>query len=299
MMASRGMSRCVVAMLLATAVSSEAQHEPSMIPTVLARVMSFGLPSIPATPTFFVGRTPTGWPAELTPHGVRVIGGGLLGDTEIFPMRIAVFEFPRGSDPMASMTRLASAAGYSRFSRVEEARGGFLSSAEPARGAEGPYCKDKSSLLAFGLADSLVGRLTVAVHIMGGEAAKQNCAARPEMERMRADGVRAMGPKNLPPLEAPAGTLSFANGSSWSGSNGELSSSLRTTMPVDSIVAHYTSQFVRAGWKTDGAAIADARTGIQRLTVRDGEDAWNAALIVMAVGDRREVSLRLSRVDGP
>lgn len=60
-------------------------------------------------------------------------------------------------------------------------------------------------------------------------------------------------------------------------------------------MTHYSAQLVDAGWKSEGQrAIADG-LGVQRFSFREGQEAWTGVLLVMALGERREILLRLSK----
>ena len=273
-----------------------AQAQPATIPTVLAQALSgyFGGPF--GVPRYVVGTPPAGFPSELIPAKGRVIGGGVFGDPEAFLMRTLVVEMPVAGEGRDVLRAMATRAGYATRSPSERDRQGFLES--PGASADGPLCKASRSLFAFSPVDSIGSPRTFALHYLEGEGARQNCDAAERSRSMSRGGAARFGPSNLPFLAAPRGVAAFPGGSSWSGTNGENRTTLRTTMPVDSILSHYTAQLVAAGWKTDGSQLANQSVGIQKFTFRDGEEPWSAALIIMAVGDRRDMGLRLSKVNG-
>lgn len=273
-----------------------AQAQPASIPTVLAQAMFLDFGGMVGKPAYLVGRVPADWPVELIPAGAAIVGGGTVGNADFFRTSTAVFELPGRDDPMLTMSAMAARAGYAAVPpRPRAAEGGFMESSRPRKSAE-PLCKGKSRVLGFALADSVTASRVIVATIIEGEAAAQTCAARPDYSSMR-NGIPRNGPKNIPALESPTGTMGQQTGSSWSGSSGEIRSYLRTTMPVDSIVTHYTKQLVAAGWKVDGAQLANQGVGMQKFTFRDGEDAWSGMLIVLAAGDRRDIGLRLSMVN--
>jgi hypothetical protein len=105
-----------------------------------------------------------------------------------------------------------------------------------------------------------------------------------------------MPPVTLPTLRAPPGARSSGVGSCWGGNGGSMESSLQTTMPADSILAHYSAQLVAAGWKLDGRPAFTDGMGVQRFSFREGPDDWAGALIIIPVGDRRDVVLRFTKV---
>jgi hypothetical protein len=104
-------------------------------------------------------------------------------------------------------------------------------------------------------------------------------------------------PVKVPTLTPPSGVMSFGGGSSWSGSGGNMRSALRTMLPADSVLFHYTAQLVAGGWRSEGKPAITEGVGVQRFSFRDGQDPWMAALIIMAVGDRREVQLLFTKVE--
>lgn len=76
----------LVAGLIAGARQSKAQSQPATIPTIVAQAMTFE-PALLGRPRFFDGRTPTNWPAALIPPAVKVVGGGIVGDSAMYRMR--------------------------------------------------------------------------------------------------------------------------------------------------------------------------------------------------------------------
>ena len=157
-------------------------------------------------------------------------------------------------------------------------------------------CRGTESILSTAIVDSAVSRRVIMVTVLSGEVALQDCGNTNARDLARAD-MFGHSPTVVPALIAPRGVAAQNSGSHWSGSSGEVQSLLRTTMPVDSIIRHYTTQLLAAGWKTDGSLLADASAGLQRFTFREADEPWTAMLIIMAVGDRREVGLRVSRVN--
>jgi len=266
-----------------------AQSQPTTIPIVVAQAMAFE-PSFLGRPQFFDGQTPPNWPVALTPPAVKVIGGGIVGDSSVFRMRVAVFEFSAQSNPRVVMEGVVARAGYgnppsppphSRF-------GGFAETAAPT--PAGKYCKG-STLATFGAVDSVRAPMVFAVYVLDGEAGRQTCSPR---ENELSPGRY---PVTVPTVSPPAGVMSIGGGSNWSGSSGQMRSTVRTTMPTDSLLAHYSAQLVAGGWKSEGRPGNADGVGVQRFSFREGQDPWTCVLIVIAVGDRREVLLSISRSD--
>ena len=283
---------------LATLVGAEvcdAQRQPATIPTAVAQAMTlyYGTPMF-GTPRYTVNTAPPGWPNELVPARARVIGGAIFGSSVGFRIRTLVVEMPAGADPATAVNSMAVKAGYgARAAAENSAQGGFLESAGVPR--QMPLCKGKVSSLAFGALDSIAAPRILALQYYDGEAARQQCDAA-ERSRVRFGNSTHFGPSNMPGLVAPSGVVSTPMGMNWSGTEGTTGAVLRTTMPVDSILSHYTQQLAAAGWAVDGSALTNATIGVQKFRFKDGEEPWSARLIVEAVGNRREVSLRLVAV---
>lgn len=266
---------------------SMAQSQPATIPTVVAQAMAFE-PSMFGRPQFFDGRAPTDWPAALMPASAKILGGGILGDSAMFRLRVAVFDFPTQANPRAVIAELVAKAGYVTPASELPVSGGGGFAETAATTATGRYCNG-STLAAFGAVDSAHAPTVFALTLLDGEGGRQSCSPR------RNEAVAYRFPVTVPRLTPPSGVMSFGGGSSSSGSGGQMTSTLRTTMPTDSLLAHYSAQLVAAGWKGEGRAANVEGIGAQRFSFRDGQDAWTAALIVMAVGDRREILLQLSK----
>ena len=300
-------ARHVAAIAFASLLGREecvAQGQPVMIPAVVAQAMSlyFGGGMFGA-PSYSSGAPPAGWPKELIPANARIIGGGMLGsggmlgNSDLFHIRTLVVEMPSGSQPTRAIDAMAADAGYATRSAAELAsQGGFIESA----GVKGndPLCKGKTSLLSYTIVDSVASPRIFALNYIDGEVAAQNCDA---AERIRAStqvSRSQFGPRGMPALVAPSGVAATRGGVSWSGSSGTMASELLTTMPPDSLVAHYTRQLVAAGWKLDGAALANTIIGAQKFRFVDGDEKWSGLLLVEVVGNRRDVTLRLATLSG-
>jgi hypothetical protein len=274
-------------MLSASRVSAQAQ--PATIPTVVARAMFFE-PAMFGAPQFFDGRTPPDWPRALVPSGARIIGGGVIGDSGMFRMRTAVFALPAQSNAGDVVRTMLGQAGYTLHDPlIPRPSGGFLPTESPLSSAT--YCSGSTTMATFALVDSAQDPHVVAVHLLDGEAGRQNCA--PQRERPNSGRF----PVTVPTLSPPKGALWFGGGSNWSGSSGNLESTLRTTMSTDSVLSNYVSQLVARGWIAEGRPTIGDGTAVQRFSFREGTAPWTATLIVVAVGDRREVLLHLARAE--
>jgi len=166
--------------------------------------------------------------------------------------------------------------------------GGFVET--PTENFQGQYCNG-STVATFATLDSVRSPLVVAMYLVDGEGARQTCG--PERSRMMPQSF----PVTVPRLSPPAGAVAIGASSSFGGSRGNMTTTLRTTMPTDSILAHYTAQLAAGGWKAEGRPAVGDGAGVQRFSFREGQDAWTAALIVLGGGSRREVLLQVTRAD--
>ena len=205
----------------------------------------------------------------------------------MFRMLTAVFAFPAQSNPNEVLREILIRAGYTRHDPEPVHAGGGFVGTEPSTPAA-QYCKG-STLATFGTVDSSQALLFVALHLLDGEAGRQNCA--PQRDRF----TTAHFPVTVPRLSPPTGAMAFGGGSNWSGSGGNMESSLRTTLPVDSILLNYTGQLVAGGWTAEGRSIVGDGIGVQRFSFREGQEPWTAALVIMTAGDRREVLLHFMK----
>jgi hypothetical protein len=282
---------CVVALPLIIGVrQSMAQSQPVTIPTVVAQAMAFE-PAFLGRPQYFDGRTPTDWPAALVPPAAKVVGGGIVGDSAMYRMRVAVFEFSAKANPRAVLEDMVVRAGYAHptFEPPHSQTGGFSNTPAPTPQSIN-YCKG-STLAAFGPMDSVRTPTVFAVMLLDGEAGRQSCSP----QRNESSTTHRF-PAPVPQLFPPPGAMSAGGGgSSWSGSDGEMRSMLRTTMPTDSLLAHYSKQLVAGGWKTEGRPANADGVGAQRFSFSEGQDAWKGVLIVLALGERREILLQVSK----
>lgn len=279
---------CVLTLMVAVGVRhSMAQSQPAMIPTVVAQAAAFA-PDLFGRPQFFNGRAPTDWPTALIPTGAKVLGGVIVGDSSLYRMRVAVFEFPAQGNPRAVIRDMIVRAGYAprESPRLHSRTGGFLATA-PAAPTE-TYCNG-STLASFGAVDSAHAPRIMSVLLLDGEAGRQNCSQSADEPNPRDF------PVTLPTLSPPRGSMQLVSHSNSSSSDGMVSATLRTTMPADSLLAHYSAQLVAGGWKAEGRAANADGIGAERFTFRDGADSWMAYLIVLAFGERRELQLHVTK----
>ena len=236
------------AMTLLNASRPMAQPAPARIPTVVAQAMAFE-PSFLGRPQFFDGQVPPDWPAALVPPGTKVVGGGVVGNAAMYRMRAVVFEFDPGFSLSQVFEPVLARAGFAQRApeAVHPRDGGFVESAPPPS-ANRPYCNG-SSAATFGALDPVRAPDVVALYLIDGEAGRQMCTPQ------QSSGQTSHSfPVTVPALVPPPGAMPSGGGSSWGGSGGEMSSSLGTTMPVDSILAHYAKQLVAGGFQTRGRA---------------------------------------------
>ncbi len=278
-------SRTALGMCVALAPIALGQDQPTMIPTVLANAMFLDY-GMMGKPSYVLGALPPGWPAGFIPTNARIIGSGTVGDPAFIHMQMGVIDLPKGTDANEMLRAMAIKAGYTPQG-LPPVQSGFVASPTPQ--AKG-YCKG-ASLVAISPADSVRTPDTYVIAVMTGEGARQSCA--PGAGQMSGFG----GAVKLPPLEPPRGARAFGGGSSWSGSNGSYQSGLVTTMPTDSILAHYTKQLVAAGWTAEGRPASADGVSVQRFSLREKDEPWSAALIIMAAGEKRNIMVQFSRKD--
>ena len=278
-------ARCGVAIgFVLHATHAGGQSQPATIPTAVAQAMSVGSQMFGPT-RYFDGRTPSEWPTALVPSGARVIGGGVIGDSAMFRMQTAVFEFADASDPKVALRELVARAGYAARNLARPGRsgggGGFIASGPPTD--DMGYCKG-GTFLMFGVVDSTQSSRVFAVSFIDGEAGQSNCSPRRDM--------MGSGPRvSVPPLLPPSGSKSFDGGSGWSGNGGNARMTLLTTLGVDSVLYHYTSQLVAGGWKAEGKPGLGGEAAVQAFSFRDGDELWAATLLITAMAEKREVML--------
>ena len=263
-----------------------ARGQPATVPTIVAQsVALFGTPFGP--PQLFDRELPTGWPADLILRPAEVLGGGIIGDSAMFRIRTAVFDLGSRANPLEAVRTLLHNGGFLQHTQAPQTgRGGFvathLSDSPPL------YCRGSTTAM-IGLADSARAPATVVMHLIDGEAGERTCLPKPspmEMTHRRLE---------LPTMVPPKGAMLFSSGSSWSDETGHTRSTLRTTMPADSVLAHYTAQLVAGGWRTEGRpAVADG-VGVQRFLLRHRDEDWTAALIAMDMGDHHQLVMQYAR----
>lgn len=276
----------IVLSLFLVCEQTTAQSQPATIPTVVAEAVAIESAMLGKT-QYFDGRTPVNWPAALVPAEAKIIGGGVMGDSVMFRMQTAVFAFSGRTNPNEVIRALLTRAGYvPRDQKPGRGDGGFVGT--DSFSANAPYCNG-SSMATFGFVDSAQSPLVIAVHLLEGEAGRQNCA--PQRDRALPNRF----PITVPTLTPPIGVMSFGGGSSWSGSGGSILTTLRTTLPSDSILIHYAAQLVAGGWKAEGKPAIGDGVAVQRFLFHDDQDAYSAVLIIIAVGDQREVRLEFTK----
>lgn len=265
---------------------AHAQRQPETIPTAVAQAMTLDATMI-GRPRFFNGQTPTDWPATLVPSGAKILGGGVVGNAQMFRMRVAVFALSGTAVPREAIGTLLTGAGYLQQPPPSAQRqGGFVTN-EPTT-AITPYCKE-GVLASFGLVDSTDSPRVVSIALIDGDAGRQYCAPR------AAERQQGRFPVTVPALTPPRGTVGMDGGSSWGGDEGTMRSSLVTTLSADSVLLHYTPQLVAGGWVADGKPAIAERVAVQRFLFSEGQERWTAALLITAVDDRRHVVLQFAK----
>lgn len=283
--------RRFMAFVLLVPVAVRAQNQFGTVPIVVAQAVpiQLGIFGMFGKPQYFDGRVPPGWPAELVPAGAKVLGGGVDGDSANFRMRTAVFAMSGNAKPDEVIRSLLVKSGFDASHAPPVAHvEGFAPSQAPA--ASAGMCNGNVSA-SFEIVDAAAASAVVVIRLLDGDGGKQFCTGRPSA------GVAPHAEIMIPTMTPPAGVLSFGGGSSWGSNGGNAATTLRTTMAVDSILYHYTPQLVAAGWRAIGKPAVGDGAAVQRFAFREKDQNWEAALIVITVGDRREVRLEYVKAD--
>jgi hypothetical protein len=261
---------------------------PPTIPTVVAEAMSLDY-SLFGPPRFFDAKVPSTWPIGLIPPTARVLGGGVVGLEGTLQIQAAVFAFAAGSSPTSVIERMLTDAGFLTKEAVAAARGsGFLpTDNSPDRKR---YCKGMNAL-TFGPLDTAKDSLVVAIHVMSGPAAANQCD--PPQTGMRAMAARV----SLPGLVPPPGGRALPGGSSWSGDQGEERAVLISAIATDSALMHYRQQLISAGWTAEGKPASLPGLGVQRFSFRQGSEKWLASLTIITLKDRHEITVTMTRAE--
>lgn len=263
------------------------QDEPATIPTALASaLLGPYLVSFGGRVHYVVARSPDGWPSALNPpRPAETVGGTTIG-----PFRATVYRYPRSADAMREYRRLLASAGYAPGGSPR-AKGGFTSG---TRFEPFSYCGHSNDVsLAEGDSTSTTRSIVVVLvptamlSGCGGSASDQEVARQAYLE--------------LPSMTAPPGATAQPSGTGTSTSQGtariETSVLVSTSMSADSVLAHYAGQLRAAGWQV-GERLAGNGMAMQLLSVHDKGNDWSGSLVVITVGDRHDVSLRMFRAAG-
>lgn len=232
-------------------------------------------------PHFVVGRVPSDWPAALAPSAsAHTVGGVAVG-----PVRIAVFSYPRAVDPIAAYRSVVTRAGFKRYDPAT-ADEGFVAQGVPTVDT---FC-GASGTVAVMQIDSTPRTRTLAVTMMTAEGSS-GCSS-----RLVTPPSQSREPLTIPPLRAPRGVSVQPKRRAWSDDSEELAAQLDTTMWADSLLTHYAAQLTAAGWKAVRAPSVADGIAAQQLSTRDVSGSeWRGVLLVLTVGDRRDVMLRMAR----
>ena len=277
---------CATLALLASINGAATLHaqaaEPQSIPTSLAKSVIGEFGSMMGGLHFVVGRTPTGWPSELTlPAPAKLVGGGTLG-----PVRTTVYEFPSASDWVsvidAQLRRLGFAHAESPLSGMRQ---GFV-----ADGQSGPahaYCGTLGAVVVMQL-DSTTTTRTISVVFNPDREGSGMCSSRPMAARP------FQMPLTLPDLHPPRGVMARMAGTNASSGSMETSIRLDTTLTADSIATHYAAQLTAAGWQVARSSLAGDGVALRQVSMHDDKgDEWHGVILVLTSMSQREVTLRM------
>lgn len=281
--------RVVAIMWLLLPIVAGAQSPPT-IPTVVAEAMSLEW-SMFGKPTFFDGTSPVNWPKDLVPAGTRVIGGAAVGMMGGIQLQTTVVAFGRGANPDSILRALILAAGFRRAEDAPIERQGFLTTPMTATTEPPKFCRG-ISLVTYAPVDSARDPLVVAIRLMEGSLAVSSCNGR----RDRFSGMDQREPVDIPNLVPPAGGQSLGGGSSGGGDGERMyHQTLIARMETDSVLSHYARALSAGGWKAAGKMESAGRTASQRFAVTQGQEKWDALLVVVSSGNRHQVMIYLTR----
>jgi hypothetical protein len=270
------------------------QQSAELVPKELALAL---LPDYSALrrpePQLRVGHAPEGFPRDVLPPGVEV-----LGSLANHRGTVVVAALP--GDEAAAERVLAerlSATGWERresFSR----QGGFevdvprapawladslrISPTQPHL-QSATFCRGAASLRAWALPRSAGGSL---LRIEFDERAPSFICGRAADERPM-----------LPLLTKPSGTRITSGGQSSGGTHMEARAKVVSELGLAGLLTHYASQLQKAGWNVGSRTTAQAVV-TQQLSFRDTQgQLWQGMLLVLELpgAKEKEVSIRVSR----
>ena len=269
---SRRAGLAALAALLLAAGAAGAQPAPrdtSPVPRELVELL-FGRYGL-GMRDIVVGRAPSGFPEELEPEHVRVVGGvgGPMGGEAIFEV---------GQEPggvAASMLTAMERSGWEPM-RIgsNAAMRGFVGS--QSFGPVNQLCKERwsANVMPHRQFDRSYLRITWTVGERSPcEVMRQNQSdAQRQMERRFAE---------VPTLQPPAGVEVQGGGTSTGGDSWSVSARATGGVTATGLLDHYIAEMKRAGW-TQAARHATDSLGVATFTKpADEGEPWYALLTVM------------------
>jgi hypothetical protein len=271
----------VGSLLISLAPVAAAQSDPPLLPTPLVSALMAGQQyGAPRDGQYFVGTTPTGFPAVLVPRSATVAGGMSSG-----VLMVAVFA-DTARRFLADYIESLSDSGWTQ--PAIEPGAGFQSW---GGGRSSYFCRDSSRVSAIAVPGALVGAF---IHVTYQRADPASCLNRNRF------GIspRAASLLDLPLLLPPKGMQSTGAGSS--SGNSDMSTHVRLigdTLSTSAVLAHYARLLVAAGWTTEAPATA-ATIGAQALRARDKEGkTWLGWILVSVDGPARNAAITMRRTD--
>jgi hypothetical protein len=291
---------CVVVMLASAAahplLAQSREPAPRVIPAVLVDAMfaSIGWPSAPDS-RFSVGRVPDGWPAALIPRApAKVIGGSTFqGQRDI------VVSYPRSAPAESLYTTLLSRAGFTMAdsSRLD-APAGFASGSIIFGGAlrGHAWCgADDRTAVVLPFDSTSTTRLLHVILFVGERGPVSACGKAPERDAGRMMSNIAL---RVPVLLAPRGAYVASTGMHAGGSSFDLQAQADTALSALALTTHYGKELERGGWKLIGAPASSGGSAMRAVAARDVRGAaWQGAVVVLTVGDHRELHVMMGQVN--
>jgi len=271
----RLLASAIVGVLL-TPATLRAQAEPASIPTTLVKALLGDPYRAPNGLKITVGEPPAGFPAELVPRSMTVLGGTSRAGQMVVIMRDST------QPPLGVFQRLLRERGFTAPTQPDGF--GFLSSGSP-----GNYlCRDSASVSAWALRVADTEQLLQVSYTRGvNSACGRRSFRRPPspFEKPRLE-IPLMAP---PPGATSVGSSGSA-GSDVVEADATVTDSSRTAVDL---VRYYIGLLAAKSW-TASPPVGDARIAAASLAAKDTSGrAWMGSLTVASEGKSYMLTLRM------
>jgi len=255
-----------------------AQAEPATIPATLAHALldpQFYSRTI-TKPSIVVGEAPAGFPADLVPPSMTVIGGMANGT------RIVVIMRDSTQPPLGVYQRFLQARGFTA-PPASNSGFGFASSGTPGNF----LCRDSAMVTPTVVRDANNSpMLSVTYERRGGFGCLRPSYPAPVGQKPRLA---------LPQLPPPPGATSNGGGGGTGGDEVHANASLTDSTRIAPALARYYAGLLAAdGWST-GIPVGDARLAAVALDAKDSSGrAWTGGLMISSRGKVHTLTLRMT-----